>query len=73
MITPENNDIAGALAAGRPLSYFLPSSASARVSAFILLPDQFNVSGSIALFIRQAVGIERSADLGAGFGGDPAD
>ena len=37
------------------------------------MPDQFNVSGGIALFAGQAVGIERSADLGASFRRYPLD
>src|ERR1700686_1130364 len=36
-----------------------------------IVPDQFNVSGGVALFVRQAVGIERSADASAGFRGYP--
>src|SRR6202022_4565834 len=36
-----------------------------------IVPDHINVSGGFALFIRQAVGIERSADPGAALGRDP--
>src|SRR5437762_14012505 len=38
-----------------------------------IVPDHINVSGSVALFARQTVGIERSADPGAGLGRYPPD
>src|SRR5512141_2721886 len=33
-----------------------------------IVPDHINVSGGVALFTRQTVGIQRSADPGAGLG-----
>ena len=38
-----------------------------------IVPDHVDVSGRVALFVRQAVRIERPADLGAGFAADPRD
>src|SRR6478609_11513826 len=37
-----------------------------------IVPDHINVSGGIALFTGEAVGIQRPADPGAGLGRDPA-
>src|SRR6202163_3571906 len=67
IITPET--ICGAPAAGRAPALICQR---ARQCPYIV-PDHINVSGGIALFTRQAVGIERSADPGAGLGGDLAD
>ncbi len=36
-----------------------------------IVPDQVNVSGCGTLFVGQAVRIQRPADLGPGFGGNP--
>src|SRR6202022_71995 len=66
IITPERY-LGGAPAAGRAPALIRQR---ARQRLYIV-PDHINVSGGFALFIRQAVGIERSADHGAALGRYP--